>query len=139
MATIEVVPFSGGSAKLGVYTLEHCPPHATCRDVARQWVVRLTFTFVDRTIGLLSIHPPQNSPGLRVINELASAVLQNLPECRRLWWTYQQNNPLIQAQGALCLNNTTFQGGTIVEASYDPGSCQTRMRFRDGTIVTRTV
>jgi hypothetical protein len=139
MSTIEVVTLPRGSAKLGVYSREHCPPHATCRDVAGQWVVRISFSFVDATIGLLSINPPRNSPGFRAINDLANAVQQNLPECRRLWWTYQQNNPLIQTEGPCCLNNAVFEGGVVLTATYDHATSSTLVLFSDGSRVTRVV
>jgi hypothetical protein len=133
MSTIEVVPLPGGSAKLGVYTREHCPPHATCRDTAGQWVVRISFSFTDQTaVGLLSVIPTKSSPGARVVNNLVSAVQRNLRECRRLWWTYRQNNPLTQAEGACCLNNTAYGKWTVRSATYDPGACQTRLQFTDG-------
>lgn len=133
LSTIEVVPLSGGSAKLGVYTREHCPPHATCRDTAGRWVVRISFSFADPTaVGLLSVIPQQNSPGSRTINDLVNAVLRNLSECRRLWWLYQQNNPLLHTEGACCLNNTRYGGKAIIDATYDPGTRSTRVRFSDG-------
>jgi hypothetical protein len=74
-------------------------------------VVRITFSFVDGDVGLLGIIPPQNNPGARVINDLADTVRQDLPTCRRLWWTYQQNNP---AAGRGC----------VLSEQYDlSGSC----------------
>jgi hypothetical protein len=133
MSTIEVVPFSRGSAKLGVYTREHCPPHATCRDVAGQWVVRIPFSFTDPTaLGLLSVIPSKSRPGQRVISELESAVRRNLHECRRLWWTYQKGNPLIQTQGACCLNNSAYGSRTVRDATYYPGTDETLLRFTGG-------
>lgn len=133
MSTIEVVPLSSGSAKLGVYTREHCPPHATCREIAGQWVVRIWFSFSYATaIGVHSVIASKNHPGNRAINELVAAVRRNLPECRRLWWTYQQNNPLIQAQGACCLNNSLYRSWTVRDATYDPGTRQTTLRFTNG-------
>ena len=139
MSTIEVVTLARGSAKLGVYSREHCPPHATCRELAGQWIVRISFTFVDGSVGLLSTHARQQMPSIRAINELAAAVQRNLPECRRLWWLYQQNNPLIQAEGPCCLNNTMVAGEMVVAATYDPGTSRTTMRFSNGTIVVRPV
>src|ERR1700719_1891846 len=101
MSTITVVPLPGGSAKVAIQTREHCPPHATCRDTGGQWVVRISFSYADPiAIGILDVMPPKNNPGLAVINALASAVQQNLHECRRLWWDYQRNNPLIKTEGA---------------------------------------
>jgi hypothetical protein len=133
MSTIEVVALSGGSARLGVYTREHCPPHATCRDTAGQWVVRISFSFVDPTaLALLSIIPQQNNPGHRTTNDLVDAVRRNLGECRRLWWTYQQTNPLLHAEGACSLNNTRYGSKTVTTATYDPGTNSTRLRFSDG-------
>ena len=127
------VVVSGGSAKIGVYSKDHCPPHATCRDTGGQWVVRISFSFVDPSfVDVLSILPPQNNPGNRVINQLASAVQQNLKECRRLWWMYQRNNPRIQAEGACCLNNSIYGSKTVRDATYDLGTSSTRLRFSDG-------
>jgi hypothetical protein len=133
MSTIEVVSFSGGSAKLGVYTREHCPPHATCRETAGQWVVRIWFSFSYATaIGLLSVIPSKSSPRPDIINQLVAAVQRHLPECRRLWWDYQQHNPLIQAQGACCLHNSLYRSWTVKDATYDPGTRQTTLRFTNG-------
>jgi hypothetical protein len=101
--------------------------------------VRITFSFVDGDVGLLGIIPPQNSPGARVINDLADTVRRNLPTCRPLWWTYQQNNLAIRAEGACCLNNKIFQGRVVVAAAYDPATSSTRMHFSDGTAMILVV
>ena len=137
MSTIEVVPVTGGSAKLGVYSRDHCPPHATCRDTAGRWEARLTFSFLDQAVGLLSLIPLQNHPGHRVINELAQGVQRNLSECRRRWWSYQRNNPAMVAQGPCCVNNHAMAGATIISADYDPATCTTRVCLSDGTTITR--
>ena|SRR5438067_10231138 len=139
MSTVEVVQVAGGSARLGIYSRDHCPPHATCRDVAQRWVVRITFSFLDAQVGVLSVVPPQNSPGVGVINDLADAVLRNLPECRRLWWDYRRTNPAAQADGPCCLNNQLRSGTIISDATYDPATCRTNMRLADGTTVGVTV
>jgi hypothetical protein len=139
MSTIEVVAFSGGSAKMGIYTRDHCPPHVTFRERTGRWVIRIAFSFLDRGVGLMSIIPPQNSPGATAINELAQAVQRNLSECRRLWWIYQQNNPLTQTQGPCCLNNQRRSGGLIAGATYDPVARQTRVTFADGGVITVAV
>ena len=139
MSTIAVVAYSGGSAKMGVYTRDHCPPHATRRDGAGRWIIRVSLSFLDPGVRLMSIIPPQNRPGAAVINELAQAVQRFLPECRRYWWTYQQNNPLNQAEGACCLNNQQRSGSVIVDATYDPASYQTRIAFADGSVITMTL
>jgi hypothetical protein len=139
MSTIEVVGLPRGSAKLGVYAREHCPPHVTCRELTGDWTVRITFSFADASTSLLSIHSRRQAPTARAVYELEAAVVRNLPECRELWWTYQQKNPIIQAQGPCCLNNTVVAGETVVDATYDPGTRRTTMRFSDGTVVVRTV
>jgi hypothetical protein len=128
-----VVPLPSGSARLGVFTGDHCPPHATCREITGEWTVRISFSFIDPTfVDLLSVIPAKSSPRLRVVNELAAAVLRNLKECRRLWWNYRQNNPSVQPEGACCLNSTRYGNKTIVDAAYNPGTGQTRLRFSDG-------
>jgi hypothetical protein len=137
MSTIEVVNVTGASAKLGIYSRDHCPPHATCRDLAGQWTIRISFSFLDNVVRLLSVLPAQNNPGFRVINELAQAVQRNLEACRRLWWGYQQNTQ--EAAGPCCLNNQTVRGGTIIDAIYDPATCHVRLRYLDGTTVEQVV
>jgi hypothetical protein len=95
--------------------------------------VRISFSFADPTaIGLLSVIPTKSSPGSRVVNILVSAVQRNLRECVRLWWTYRQHNPLAQAEGACCLNNTAYGKWTVRDSTYDPRNYQTRLRFTDG-------
>lgn len=139
MSTIEVVAFAGGAAKMGVYARDHCPPHATFREQTGQWVVRIAFSFRDAGIALMNVIPPRNRPNSAVINELAQAVLRNLPQCRHLWWTYQQSNSLTQAEGPCCLNNQQHVGAKIVRASYDPTKCETRLELDDNTAVTISV
>src|SRR5882757_519297 len=79
MSTIEVVSLPSGSAKLGVYTKEHCPPHATCRELTGDWIVRITFSFADASTSLLGIHVRRQRPTASIIHELAAATLKNLP------------------------------------------------------------
>jgi hypothetical protein len=137
MNTVVVVALPRGSAKLSVYSKEHCPPHATCRELAGDWIVRITFSFADASVDLLSVHPRRQRPTAAAVNQLILAVEQNLPRCRELWWTYQQNNPLIQAEGACCLNHKTVDGARAITASYDPGTRCTTIRFYDGTTAVK--
>jgi hypothetical protein len=137
MSTIEVVNVAGGSAKLGIYSRDHCPPHATCRDLAGQWTIRISFSFLDNVVRLMSVLPSQNNPGFRVINELAQAVQRNLAACRLLWWGYQQHTQ--QPAGPCCLNNQAARGGIITDATYDPVTSRVRLRYADGTTVEQVV
>lgn len=139
MATIEVVTVSGGSARMAIFSRDHCPPHATFLDQSNRWVVRIAFSFRDADIALMSIIPPRNQPGLAVINALAEAVRRNLPECRRLWWAYQQSNPASQTEGPCCLNNQQHAGAIIVSASYDSAKRETRIELDDRTVITMVV
>lgn len=139
MSTIEVVAFPGGAAKMGTHTRDHCPPHATFREQTGEWVIRIAFSFRDAGVALMSIIPAKNRPSAAIVNELAQAVLRNLSECRRLWWGYQQNNPLTQAEGPCCLNNQQHAGAIIVKASYDPRKSETRIELDDSTVITMIV
>jgi hypothetical protein len=85
----------------------------------------------------MNVLPSQNSPGFRVINELAQAVQRNLAACRLLWWGYQQNTQ--QAAGPCCLNNQTIRGGTVTDATYDPATSKVRLRYLDGLTVEQVV
>jgi hypothetical protein len=137
MSRVEVVAVPRGSAVLGIYTRDHCPPHATCRDTSRQWTIRITFSFLDTIIGLLSVHPAQNNPGTAVIHELERAVHRNLSECRRLWWAYQQNTQ--EPAGPCCLKNQTVGGSVVLDAVYDPATSRLRLRSSDGFTTDRVV
>jgi hypothetical protein len=139
MSLVEVVTLDRGSARLTIQTREHCPPHTTCRELAGQWIVRVSFTFVDSSVDLLSIKVHGQPPSTRAVNDLMDAVRRHLPRCRELWWLYQHNNPRLQAEGACCLNNKNFEGGIVTDASYDPGTSRTTIRFQDGAVVVRTV
>src|SRR5579884_4347566 len=72
MSTIEVVQLpGGGAARLGIFTRDHCPPHATCRETTGAWVARFSFSYVSAGyIGLMSVIPQKNSPGSRTIHAL---------------------------------------------------------------------
>ena len=95
--------------------------------------MRISFSYADPiAIGILDVMPPKNNPGLAVINALASAVQQNLHECRRLWWDYQRNNPLIKTEGACCLNNSRYGSWTVRNATYDPRTRETLLAFTTG-------
>ena len=139
MSKIEVVAFSGGSARMAIFARDHCPPHTTFLDLAGQWTIRIAFSFRDSGIALMSIIPSKNRPTAGVINELAHATQRNLPECRRIWWGYQQHNPQAQAEGACCLNNQQHAGATIVSASYYPSTSEVRIVLDDKTVITSVV
>jgi hypothetical protein len=133
MGKITVVTLPSGAAEVSIQTREHCPPHATCRDLGGQWVVRIFFSYADPAlVGLLDVRPRKNNPGPAVIRVLASSVRQNLHECRDRWWTYQRNNPLIQAQGPCCLNNTPYGSWIVRSASYNAVTRETRLVFTTG-------
>jgi hypothetical protein len=66
MGKIMVVPLPGGAAKVSIQTREHCPPHATCRDLGGRWVVRISFSFAYPTlVGLLDVRPRKTILELR--------------------------------------------------------------------------
>jgi hypothetical protein len=96
-------------------------------------VVKLFFSFIDPTlVGLLEVRPKKNNPGAPAIRVLAAAVEQNLHRCRELWWTYQQNNLLIQAEGPCCLNHVPYGRWIVRSASYNPATRETRLVFTTG-------
>jgi hypothetical protein len=136
VSTVAVVSVPGGTAKLGIYSRDHCPPHATFRDQANTWVVRIAFSFLDSTISLLSILPFNNAPSAQVINTLAQALTEeNLSECRRLWWMFQRDNPSNRTAGPCCLNGQLFGSSVILNATYDPTARRTRLEFVDGSVI----
>jgi hypothetical protein len=93
-----------------------------------RWVVRIQFSLAYPTlVGLLDVRPRKNSPGAAAIRALEAVVEQNLHECRARWWTYQRNNPLIQAEGPCCLNNAPYGSWIVRSASYDPVARETRL------------
>ena len=133
MGTLLKLPVTGASeVKLGVYPLDHCEPHATCRDRARRWTICIDFTFVDDSVVIRDVLPPSHTPSTQAIDELEQAVRGNLPAFRAKWWDYQQANPASQARGACCLNNKTISGSAVLWAKYDPSLGQTTVALASG-------
>lgn len=68
---------------MGVYTRDHCPPHATCRDNAGNWVARTESSFLDDVVSLMDILPIHNAPSKRATDALENLVAGRLPACRK--------------------------------------------------------
>ncbi len=92
----------GGTVKLGVFALDHCAPHVTCRESNRRWVIRIDFSFIHDAVTLRDVTPPQNRPAAHVIAALEVAVLKNLPAYRDKWWGYQKMVGLSEAESDEC-------------------------------------
>jgi hypothetical protein len=134
MATVDVIHAAGGGViRLGIFALDHCDPHATCRETTGLWVIRIDFSFIYDGVSLRDVIPPYNRPAAHVIASLKNAVSANLPAYRAKWWVYQRLNPTSATRGACCLNNTRLRGKTVVSATYDPIDAKTCVALSDGS------
>ena len=137
MSTIDHISFSGGSAKVGIWTRDHCPPHATVREDTREWTMKIEFSFADAYVGLHSIRTIKSAPSADAIDTAIDTVRGNRRAYRTRWWNYQRQNPANDKQGGpCCLNNQITQRGAIATATYDPTRDERTLRFKDGTSIT---
>lgn len=133
MATIQTETVPGaGPVKIGVWPLDHCAPHATCRSRQHQWVVRINFSFVQDAVVVRDWAPPHPPPPGHVIAHLEQSIAANLRAYREKWWEYQHANPQSQAAGACCLNNQMVQGQTVQSAVFDKATGKTTVAFANG-------
>jgi hypothetical protein len=122
MATVEVIQVAGGGvAKLGVFALDHCDPHAT------------HFSFLHDAVTLRDVIPPRNRPAAHVIVAPEYAIAKNLRAYRDMWWRYQSLNPTSAAKGACCINNSIVQGERVLSATYDSMTARTTVALADRT------
>ena len=56
------------------------------RRGGEDWIARVRYSYLDSTVGLISIAPVKIVPLQRVVNRLLSYVQVRLADCRRSWW-----------------------------------------------------
>jgi len=133
MATIDTTNIAGvGTVTIGVFTLDHCPPHATCRDGNRRWTVRINFSFIHNTVSLRDIIPPWAAPPADAVAQMENLVASNLRAYQEMWWNYQQRNPSGNTIGACCLDNQALGGGVVQSATFDPATGTTVVALSNG-------
>jgi hypothetical protein len=135
MATIDKLWIhSVGNISIGIFTLEHCDPHATCRAKNGLWTIRIDFSFIDDDVSLRDVIPAAAQVAAFVVGQLLEAVRKNLADYRALWWQYQKANPASQPRGACCLNNRMIQGRIVTSATFNPADSKTTVALADGTV-----
>ena len=122
---------------------EHCPPHVHVENEAARWEARLAFSFVGDLIRLVDVDPIEAAPGMRAIDRIKSAIIDNLAKCRAEWW---------MKVGTCCLDNRWVRlsrdgrltalarrevgAAHIGGASYEPRSEQLTVTMKGGTDLT---
>ena len=130
---------TSSGAEVYVFSDDHCPPHVHAHHRREGWIARVSFSYVDEAIALMSIAPMRNAPLRRVVNRLLDDIQERLGDCRRVWWTIR---------GTTCLANQwvvvlpdgraeprpkrTKDAQQIADAVYEPSSGELEVRFRDG-------
>jgi len=59
---------AGTGAGIYVFSDDHCPAHVHARHRGEGWIARVRFSYLDRTVELISIAPAKNIPLQRVVN-----------------------------------------------------------------------
>jgi hypothetical protein len=137
MSTIDRITFSGGTAKVGIWAREHCPPHATVRETTDEWTMKIEFSFINENVDLWKIRALKSLPAADAVNAAIDAVRNKRREYRTLWWKYQEHNVANRRQGGpCCLNNKTIPRGEVASATYDPTKNERTLHFKDGTSIT---
>ena len=76
----------GTSISVIVNTRDHCPPHVHVEPRAGQWEARMEFNFLDGSVGLMDMMPPDRAPTLAILNAVRVEFAANLGAARRAWW-----------------------------------------------------
>jgi len=132
----------GTGAGIYVFSDDHCPAHVHARHRSEGWIARVRFSYLDRTVKLISIAPAKNIPLQRVVNRLLGDVQARLPDCRRSWWLARGTTCLANQWAAVSkagkielLPKPTPNAKQIAEAEYDPTKEHVHVVFRDATKV----
>jgi hypothetical protein len=105
---------------------------------ARSWVARVRSSYISSAVELISIAPLKNVPLQHVVNQLLDDVQARLADCRRRWWTTRRTTCLanqwavVEAGKTELRSERTPDAKQIADASYDPGTEQLHVTFRDG-------
>jgi hypothetical protein len=128
----------GTGAAVYVFSDDHCPPHVHARHLSEGWVARVSFSYINRAIELMSIVPTKNVPLRRVVNHL-DEIQDRLPACRRSWWMIKRSTCLenqwarVLTSGKVALSDPVPGSKQIVDGNYDPETRQVHLTFEDGT------
>jgi hypothetical protein len=133
--------FSEGSgAGVYVFSGDHCPAHVHARHRGEEWIARVGFSYISSAIELMSITPARNVPLQRVVNRLLGDIEEQLPDCRRSWWTIRRTTCLtnqwaiVPEPGKIeLLSESSPQAKQIAQTQYDPKNESLDIAFRDGT------
>jgi len=125
-------------ARVYVFSGDHCPAHVHARHRGEEWIARVSFSYINSTIELMSIAPTRNVPLQRLVNRLLGDIEQRLSDCRRSWWTIRRTTCLTN-QWAIVpeLGRIEFRSESspeakqIAEAQYDPENESIHIAFRE--------
>src|SRR5277367_685799 len=122
---------AGTRAGIYVFSDDHCPAHVHARHRGEGWSARVSFSYLDSRVDLISIAPTKNIPLQRIVNRLLSDVQVRLPDCRRSWWLTRRTTCLanqwavVRGPGRIeLLSNSAPSAKQIAEAEYDPANTQ---------------
>lgn len=127
-------------AVIYVFSDDHCPPHIHARHRGEGWIARASFSYLGRSVELMSIEPIRNTPLQRAVNRLLDDVENRLPDCRRSWWLIRRTTCLgnqwarVTAPGKVVLADPVPGAKQITDAEYDADTEQLRVSFSDGGV-----
>jgi hypothetical protein len=130
----------GTGTAVYVFSDDHCPPHVHARHRGEGWVARLSFSYLDSAVELMSIAPLKNTPLRQTLNRLLADIRARLPACRQTWWVTKRTTCLAN-QWAIVVTPERIEfspepgpeAKQIAGASYDPDQERLRLVFQDGT------
>jgi hypothetical protein len=129
----------GTGAAVYVFSDDHCPPHVHARHRGEGWVVRVSFSYINRAMELMSIEPTKSVPLRRAVNRLLDEIQDRLPDCRRSWWMIKRSTCLenqwarVLTSGGVALCDPVPGSKKVAGGNYNPETRQLRLTFEDGT------
>ena len=137
---------SAVGAKVIIAADDHCPPHVHVWHRGEEWVVRMTFSFIDQRTNVLTIVPSEGEVSQRQLNTLAEEIAAHLPACRAIWWKLrgttclENQKVLMRPSGGYALTTDERPDAKrIALATYDTAEQALAMRFWGGGAATMPV
>ncbi len=132
---------------------DHPPPHVHAVHSGDGWVARFRFSFLSDVTGLYRFRRRGRRPTTAILEQVADAVMANLPACRENWWATHGSrheigliNRRVETRGiaggdgflAKVSLKPRLAAVGIVAASYDPDSGKVSLTLADGRMLSLT-
>ena len=145
--------FRVGAVQVFIAAEDHPPPHVHAVHAGEGWAARFRFSFLSDVTGLYRFRRRGRKPTGAMLDEVAEAIMANLPACRESWWSTQGGRHGIGLINRR-IETRPIEGGDellarialkppvtateITAASYDPARGKVALILQDGRALSLT-